>query len=128
MWDRIQENEFAAVTTEALEVLFPDDPPRFLLRVPHGYHDPSIIARDVEAAGFAGTPQLTTVAGRSRADSAMVPARAYCQGTPLRNEIEARDPSRLMEATVAAAAAIADRFGPAAVDGKIQAHVLSVVR
>jgi hypothetical protein len=51
---------------------------------------------------------------------------AYCQGTPLRNEIEARDASRFDAATEAAERAIARRFGPGAVDGKIQAHVVSV--
>jgi hypothetical protein len=53
---------------------------------------------------------------------------AYCEGTPLRSEIEARDPSRLGEATDAAEEAIAERFGQGAVDGKIQAHVVAVER
>jgi hypothetical protein len=44
----------------------------------------------------------------------------------LRNEIEARDASRLAEATDAAAAAIARQFGAYAVDGRIQAHVVTV--
>ena len=61
------------------------------------------------------------------ADSPRVPAIAYCQGTPLRNEIEARDGS-LEEATDRAAAAIAHAFGAGAVDGKIQAHVISATR
>ena len=30
VWDRIEENEFADVVTQGLEVLFPRDPPRFL--------------------------------------------------------------------------------------------------
>ena len=51
---------------------------------------------------------------------------AYCQGTPLRNEIEERAVDRLGEATDFAAAAIAARFGKDAVDGKIQALVISV--
>jgi hypothetical protein len=36
--------------------------------------------------------------------------------------------SRLVEATDIAAAALADRFGSGAVDGKIQAHVITVER
>jgi len=39
VWDRISENEFADVVTEAVAGLFPQDPPRFLARTPHGYHD-----------------------------------------------------------------------------------------
>lgn len=38
VWDRIEENEFADVVTTALASRFPDDPPRFLARTPHGYH------------------------------------------------------------------------------------------
>ena len=66
------------------------------------------------------------VAARSRANSSRVPAIAYCQGTPLRNEIEARDASRLSEATDIAAEAIAQQFGQGDVDGKIQAHIVTI--
>ena len=69
---------------------------------------------------------IITLAARSRAESFRIPAIAYCQGTPLRNEIEARDASRLGEATDIAAEAIAQRFGRGAVDGKIQAHIIII--
>ena len=36
VWDEIVNNEFAAVVTEAVGELFPDDPPLFLARTPHG--------------------------------------------------------------------------------------------
>ena len=126
VWDRIEENEFADAVTAALEPLFPADPPRFLARTPHGYFGHAAIARDLGLGGFTAPPQFATVAARSRADSPRIPAVAYCQGTPLRNEIEARDASRLGEATDLAAEAIAGRFGRGAVDGKIQAHVVTV--
>ena len=128
VWDHIKENEFADTVTAALESLFPKDPPRFLARTPHGYFDGSIITRDLANAGFTAAPQSSTVAARSRAESPWVPAVAYCQGTPLRNEIEARDASRLGEATDLAAEAIAQRFGRGIVDGKIQAHVIAIER
>ena len=126
VWDRIEENEFADAVTTALESLFPDDPPRFLARTPHGYHDRSAIERDLGSGGFTAAPGITTVAARSRATSPRIPAAAYCQGTPLRNEIEARGSSRLGEATGVAAKAIEQRFGQGAVDGKIQAHVVVI--
>lgn len=128
VWDRIDQNEFADTVTLALQSTFPDDPPLFLARVPHGYHDASAIARDLEGGGFTRTPEFITLPGRSRADSPHIPAVAYCQGTPLRNEIEARAVSRLAEVTDIAAAALARRFGEGAVDGKIQAHVLTIER
>jgi len=126
VWDRIEENEFADTVTIALQSVFPQDPPRFLARTPHGYHDRSQIARDLANGGFTGSPRIDTVAKRSRAKSPREPAIAYCQGTPLRNEIEARDAARLGEATDVAAEAIAKRFGRGAVDGKIQAHVVTI--
>lgn len=126
VWDRIEDNEFADVVTAALATLFPEDPPRFLARTPHGYHDRETLQRDLVAGGFSRRPILTTLAARSRAPSSERPAIAYCQGTPLRSEIEARDASRLDEATALASQAIAQRFGTGAVDGKIQAIVIAV--
>ena len=76
--------------------------------------------------GVRATPRIETVAARSRARTAREPAIAYCQGTPLRNEIEARSGDGLAEATEACTAAIADRFGAGPVDGKIQAHVVVI--
>jgi SAM-dependent methyltransferase len=126
VWDRLGENEFAETVTTALGALFPEDPPRFLARTPHGYWDHPTIERDLADGGFTASPQIVTVAARSRASSSRDPAVAYCQGTPLRNEIEARDASRLGEATDMAAEAIAQKFGRDAVDGKIQAHIVTV--
>jgi SAM-dependent methyltransferase len=128
VWDRIEENEFSNTVTAALASVFPDDPPRFLARTPHGYHDQSAIARDLAQGGFTAAPDFVTLAARSRADSPRIPAIAYCHGTILRNEIEARDSARLDEATGASEQAIAQRFGPARVDGKIQAHIITIER
>ena len=127
VWDRIAENDFADVVTSALATVFPADPPRFLARTPHGYHDADQIRRELNAAGFQDI-SIEAVDHRSKAVSPRDPAIAYCQGTPLRNEIEAHDASRLEEATSRAAEAIAQRFGNGAVDGRIRALVVSVVR
>jgi SAM-dependent methyltransferase len=126
-WDRIEDNEFADVVTVALADLFADDPPLFLARTPHGYHDRKVILDDLRSAGF-GNATVDTVTRRSVAPSCRDPAIGYCQGTPLRNEIEGRDASRLAEATEAAARRIAERFGEGPVDGKIQAHVVTARR
>jgi hypothetical protein len=114
------------VLTTALESVFPDDPPRFLKRTPHGYFDRQTIERDLALGGFHGSSEITTLEARSRAQSPAVPTIAFCQGTPLRNEIEARDAGRLAQATDVAAHAIAKRFGSGSVDGKIQAHIVTV--
>ena len=128
VWDRIEENEFADVVTDAVASMFPDDPPQFLRRTPPGYFDRHAIERDLAAGGFSGAAEITTLEARSRATSPDVPAIAYCQGTPLRSEIEARDARRLTDATDLAAQAVANRFGSGSVDGKIQAHIVTVSR
>jgi SAM-dependent methyltransferase len=126
VWDRIAENEFAETIEGALESVFPDDPPRFLARTPYGYYDHTVIEQDLETGGFGAPPRIEILAARSRASSPRIPALAYCQGTPLRNEIESRDASRLDEATEVAATAIAEKFGRESVDAKIQAHVVTI--
>jgi ubiquinone/menaquinone biosynthesis C-methylase UbiE len=125
-WGAIAENEFADAVTDALATVFPQDPPRFMARTPHGYHDAARIAQDLAAAGFIRTPAIETVAFTSRAVSPHVAALAYCQGTPLRGEIEARDPSGLERATQAAEAELARRFGPGPIEGRIEALVVTV--
>jgi ubiquinone/menaquinone biosynthesis C-methylase UbiE len=127
VWDRISENEFANVVTEALATFFPQDPPRFMARMPHGYHDVVKIREELSKAGFA-TISIESRDDTSAASSPREPAIAYCQGTPLRNEIEARDASRLQGATVAAAEGLARRFGNGAVSGRIRAHVIDAIR
>jgi ubiquinone/menaquinone biosynthesis C-methylase UbiE len=124
VWDKISENEFPDTVTEALAEIFPNDPPRFMARTPHGYHDTGQIREQLTAAGFSRI-SIDAVDHRSKASSPRHPAVAYCQGTPLRNEIEARDASRLEEATNKAADALARRFGNGPVDGRIRAFVIA---
>jgi hypothetical protein len=55
-----------------------------------------------------------------------VPAIAYCQGTPLRGELEALGGDEAVAAgTEVAAEALVRRFGGGAIDGKIQALVVT---
>ncbi|QOZ26482.1 class I SAM-dependent methyltransferase [Bradyrhizobium sp. CCBAU 51753] len=124
VWDRIADNEFADVVIQALQTLFPDNPPQFLARTPHGYHDAARIRADLAAAGFKDIA-IETIAHRSPAASPQDVAVAYCQGTPMRGEIESHGAAALEAATKSAAEALARRFGTGAIDGKIQALVIS---
>jgi ubiquinone/menaquinone biosynthesis C-methylase UbiE len=127
VWGPISDNEFADTVTDALAVLFPQDPPRFMARTPHGYHDVQLIRQELDAAGFTAV-SIDTVDHRSNAPSPREPAIAYCQGTPLRNEIEARDASGLEAATQRATEALSRRFGTGAIEGRIQALVITASR
>ena len=124
VWDDIETNEFADVVTQALAGVFASDPPRFLARTPHGYHDRDLIRSDLERAGLTDIA-IEAVEHISAAPSPREPAIAYCQGTPLRSEIEARGAPGLEAATDAAADALAKRFGKGAIEGRIRALVIS---
>src|SRR5919206_2122742 len=39
VWDRLERNELAQLVDGAVAARFPEDPPRFLARVPYDYHD-----------------------------------------------------------------------------------------
>ena len=126
VWDRIEENEFADTVTKALaaglsagSAALPGAHAAWLFRCRRHRAGPA--ARRIFSDGA-----VRYVAARSRAASARDPAVAYCQGTPLRNEIEAR--GSLSDATDAAERALRKQFGAGPVDGKIQAHVVAVER
>ena len=127
VWDRIEESEFADVVIQSLASIFPQDPPRFLARTPHGYHDKNRIREELKAGGF-DTVSIETVDARSKGSSARDVAIAFCQGTPLRSEIEARGAPSLEEATQHAAKALTERFGSKAIDGRMRAIVVTATR
>jgi len=127
-WDRLETNEFPAVVNAALARLYPDDPPTFMARIPHGYFDYDRIRRDVAAGGFTAPATIEAVDAQSRAAAPRIPAMGFCQGTPMRNEIEARPGASLGAATDAAEQALAQNFGTGEVSGAIRAHVVSVTR
>jgi ubiquinone/menaquinone biosynthesis C-methylase UbiE len=124
MWDGIEENDFANVVTNALAERYPSDPPQFLARTPHGHYDTAVYRTELEAAGFTDI-EIEPLDAISTATSPLIPAVAYCHGTPLRNEIEALDTYGLDEATEHAALAIASYFGGGEVSGRIRAFIVT---
>jgi SAM-dependent methyltransferase len=105
VWDCIEANEAAFVVSKAVGSLFPENPPRFLERTPHGYYEIGAIRDELARAGFS-RKDVETVGQRGCAASHREPAIGFCLGSPLRTEIEARDPGRLDPAVECAAAAI----------------------
>lgn len=128
IWDRIENNEFADAVTAGVGELYPDDPPLFLARTPHGYHDEAVVQHDLNKGGFGTPADFEPLEARSRAASPDIPAIAYCHGTPLRNEIEARDRDGLDKATKAATVAVEVRFGGTNLDTSIRAYVITATK
>lgn len=127
VWDRIEHNDMANAVSDAVAKEFPADPPNFLRRTPYGYYDIGTIDRILGTAGFKEI-NIETIAKFTRAPSPADPAIGFCQGSPLRAEIEARAAPRLTEITEIAALAVANRYGAGPVRGKIQAHVVTARR
>ena len=127
VWDRIELNEIPETVSDAVAACFAENPPQFLRRTPHGYHDLAAIRDALGQAGF-GKVAVEHVAKRSRASSHRDPAIGFCQGTPLRSEIEARGPKQLEAVTEAASEALARRFGRGPIEGGIQAIVIDATR
>lgn len=127
VWGSLETNEFAHVVSNAAAAAFPNDPPGFLPRTPYGYFDLDLIRDELGVAGFSQVSFVT----RDEVSAAPSPrhaAIAFCQGTPLRNEIEARDARLLDQVTEQATEAIATRFGSGAVKAGMQAHIVSAMK
>jgi ubiquinone/menaquinone biosynthesis C-methylase UbiE len=123
VWDSLQHNPIPRCVVEAATARYPQNPPLFLARTPHGHHDAAVIRRELGEAGF-DDPVIDTVTLPSRAPSADYPAAGFCQGTPMRAEIEALEPSGLAAATDAVAAAVRTAFGAGAIEAPMQALVV----
>jgi len=124
VWSTAEFHDFAAALGAGIERAFPDDPPTFIVAVPHGYADLDAIAADVAAGGLT-CRSVETVTLPGRAASAADVAAGFCQGTPLRAEIEAR--GDLAAATAVIADEMTHRLGRGEVVGHMTAHVIEAV-
>lgn len=127
VWDALEHNDIAAIVSATLAKIFPDNPPTFMARTPHGYNDIEGIKATLAAAGFTNT-SAEILPKRSLAPSARDAALGYCQGTPMRIEIETRDAGKLELATNLAENAIMEKLGKGPIDAGIQAIVFSAMR
>ena len=126
VWDKIEENELVNIVNAQVVRIFPQDPPMFMRRAPHGYYDKAKIRDDLKKAGF-GEISITTVEKVSRAPNAHDVATAYLMGSPWRDEIEARGANMLEQVVEQARQAIVTRFGSGPIEAKIQAHIINAV-
>jgi ubiquinone/menaquinone biosynthesis C-methylase UbiE len=124
VWNALDLNPVSRIVSDTVAKAFPEDPPRFIERVPFGYFDPDRIRGEVQQAGFE-TVEIDVVDKVSRAPSPWEPAIGLCQGTPLRAEIEARAPERLDEITARTTEALSGRFGASSFDNHMSAVVVT---
>jgi SAM-dependent methyltransferase len=120
----LRHNPVADCLQDALNQLFPTDPPRFVEHVLHGYADNEAVDDDLTVAGFTEAI-YSTVELPYAAASARDAAVGYCLGTPLRLEIEYRAPGEAELVTRAAVAALERRFGTGPIVTNMRAHIVA---
>ena len=87
IWDQIERNAMSDLAYQAMQRLFPDNPPQFMKRGPFSYYEPEWIERDLKAAGFTDIA-IDTVERMSRSASAEDGARGLVYGSPMGVELE----------------------------------------
>jgi SAM-dependent methyltransferase len=125
VWDAVDTSPFPAALVSGLAGVFPEDPPDFVARIPHGYHDPDRIRLDIAAGGLV-LEDIERFVLRGTAASARTLAEGFCGGTPLRFALQER--GDLAQATEAVAERMTARLGAGPVEGDLAGFVVSARR
>jgi SAM-dependent methyltransferase len=128
VWDSLETNPLAGLAQAAVISEFPQDPPRFLERLPYGQADRDMYRRQLRDAGFSADAVFEDIDAVSRSPSARDAAHALCAGTPMRAEIEAKGEGALDRAVAAATRRIETALGPGPVEAPMRAFVVTVAR
>lgn len=120
-WATIDTHGFAAALLAGIERTFPDDPPTFLVAVPHGYPDLDQVVADLAAAGLVSV-SARTVTLEGQAESVAGVGTGFCTGTPLRTGIESR--GDLAASTALISEEMTNLLGPGPVTAQMTAHVI----
>lgn len=120
----LRHNPVADCLQDALEDVFPNDPPRFLADTLFGYGDTEIIDEDLTKAGFTDAI-YTSVDLPFVAASARDVAVGYCLGTALQPELEARASGDVEQVIADITRLLEKRFGKGAIETGMRAHIIS---
>ena len=123
VWDSLENNPFAQTVDEAVQVLYPNDPPNFLA-TPFSCHDLNLIVRELREAGFSKI-DISIIPLTSVAPDPRHVALGFVAGTPLANAIEERQTLMLDEVVEGAEKAIQQRFGAGPCEAPMQAFQIS---
>ena len=127
IWDRLDHNPASQLIHDAVAALYPSDAPNFLARTPFGYADPARIEHDLLEAGFTDIT-FETVPLKSHRSSPREAAVGMVQGSPLKADIEQRDPEGISAATDAAAHALEVLVKGEVFDSDLSAHIVTAIK
>lgn len=122
VWDSVDTSPFPAALVAGLAEVLPDDPPDFVVRIPHGYHDLDQIRFDIAAGGLV-VESIERFVPRGTAASARTLAEGFCYGTPLRFAL--RERGDVQQFTEAVAERMTVRLGAGIVEGDLAGFVVT---
>ena len=125
IWDSVETSPLTHAFVKSLYEVLGTSGPTFLVRTPHGYSDPDVIAEDLRAGGLEPT-SIDNVTLTGAAPDAATIARGFAEGTPTRFElVEHGDPAALTEQV---ADALTRRVGAGPVSCSLGAWVVRAHR
>ncbi len=122
VWDHVETSDLPAAMVDSLHAVLAEDPPDFIVRVPHGYCDPDRIVADVRAGGLQEI-SIERLVLRGETPSAAEVTRGFCLGTPLRFALQER--GSLPELTSRLAEEMVARLGDGPVAGSLAAYLVT---
>ena len=125
IWDTVEGSELTLALVGCLREVFPEDPPMFVVRTPHGYADPDQITADVEAGGLTDV-RVDRVVLQGLPTTAAVFVQGFCEGTPLRFELDKRGDLSALAAQLTDL--LVARVGSEPVSGSLAAYVVTARR
>jgi ubiquinone/menaquinone biosynthesis C-methylase UbiE len=93
VWGRLEDHPVHRIAHETVAAFFPSDPPQFYT-VPFSLHDPTVVSRLLEDAGFVDL-QWERLEGVGESPSAAEAVIGLIEGTPIYLAIMERHPSAL---------------------------------
>lgn len=120
VWDRLEDNPAPRITHETVATFFPSDPPQFYT-VPFNLHDPTVVHRLLDGAGFEDVQwqRLDRVGVSPSAAEAVI---GLIEGNPVYGAIIERRPSALAEIE----AVLAKKLGTALGDHPLRAPLRAI--
>jgi SAM-dependent methyltransferase len=122
VWDVVELTRFTAALVESLAAIFPEDPPSFIVRIPHGYTDRDQIENDLQAGGLRAH-DIERLVLQGHTPSPRILAEGFCLGTPLRFALQERGSLDVL--TTAVTDEMTARLGNGPVTGDITAIMVS---
>ncbi len=121
VWDTVETSQFPAAMVDSLTAVLGDGSPDFVVRVPHGYHDPERITSDLRAGGLVlDGIERVVLRGSSTAREL---AEGFCLGTPLRFALQER--GSLESLTHSLQGEMVARLGAGPVSSDLAAYLVS---